>query len=272
MRHQTFPFTGTSGVTLAGRLDLPDGPARAFAVFAHCFGCTKQSHAAVRIGRGLAARGIGVLRFDFTGLDDDDAPYADRFSGNVGDILAAAQALDATGRAAGLLIGHSLGGAAALAAAAKHPDATGVVTIGAPFGVEHLTHLFRDRLAEIEGAGEAEVDLGGRRLRISRSFLQDLASQTPHETIARLDRPLLVLHAPGDRVVGLDHASKIFQAASHPKSFVALAGADHLITRPEMADYVAGLISAWWTPGVPPLASPGNRGDAPATELAVPTA
>lgn len=270
MRQQKFAFVGASGVTLAGRLDLPDEPPENFAVFAHCFGCTKQSHAAVRIGRGLAARGIGVLRFDFTGLDDDDAPYADRFSGNVGDMLAAARAMDDTGRPAGLLIGHSLGGAAALAAAAQLPAATGVVTIGAPFGAEHLKDLFRGQLAEIEAAGDAEVDLDGRRLRISRAFLQDLASHTPGRAIARLGCPLLVLHSPTDPVVGLDQASEIFGAAPHPKSFVALAGADHLLTRPEMADYVAGLISAWWRPRIQAHEGPREHDGAPETGLAGP--
>lgn len=245
MTTEPFDFVGSSGASLSGRLDLPDGAARAFAVFAHCFACTKQSVAAVRVSRGLASRGIGVLRFDFTGLGDGEDEYADAFSGNVGDVVAATRAMAAAGRSPALLIGHSLGGAAVLAAASQLPEVAAVATIGAPFDVEHVTGLLGDQVARIRRDGDAEVDLGGRRFRVDRRFLEDLPAHDQDARISQVDRALLVLHSPRDEIVGIENASAIFQAARHPKSFVALAGADHLLTNPTDADYAAGVIAAW---------------------------
>lgn len=249
MNPHPFDFVGASGATLSGRLDLPEGRAQAFAVFAHCFACTKQSLASVRIGRALASQGVGVLRFDFTGLDEaEEQAYAETFSGNVGDVVAAAEAMRRAGRPAGLLIGHSLGGAAVLAAAPQLSQVSAVVTIGAPFDVEHVKGLFRDRLAKIRRDGSAEVDLGGRRLRVSRAFLENLALHDLGDCIAKLGRALLILHSSRDDVVGIENASDIFLRARHPKSFVALDGADHLLSEARDAEYVASLILAWSQP------------------------
>lgn len=248
MNPEPLEFTGASGARLAGRLHLPEGPVQAFAVFAHCFACTKGSLAAVRVGRELASRGVGVLRFDFTGVGDDKDEYADAFSGNVGDVVAAAGAMAEAGRAPALLIGHSLGGAAVLAAASQLPKVAAVATIGAPFDVEHVKRLFGDRLADIERDGEAEVNLGGRRLRVGRAFLEDLATYDQARHISNLGCALLILHAPRDAVVGIENASALFRAAKHPKSFVALHDADHLLSEPKHAAYAAGLIASWSRP------------------------
>ena len=248
MPSELFAFQGASAATLAGRLELPDGPIEAFAVFAHCFACTKQSIAAVRISRALASHGIGVLRFDFTGLGEDGADYADAFSGNVADVIAAAEAMELAKRPPALLIGHSLGGAAVLAAACQLPEIAAVATIAAPFGVEHVKSLFGDRLAQIRRDGAAEVNLGGRRLHVSRAFLDDLAAHEQGSRISQLDRPLLILHSPRDGVVGIENASAIFEYAQHPKSFIALGSADHLLTDARDAEYVARLIACWSRP------------------------
>lgn len=249
MTTETFEFVGASGRPLLGRLDLPAVRPQAFAVFAHCFACTKQSVAAVRVGRGLAAQGFGVLRFDFTGLGDDlEHPYVDAFSGNVNDIVLAAEAMTAAGRPPALLIGHSFGGAAVLAAARQLSQVAAIATIGAPFDIEHVKGLLDQRVARIERAGHAQVDLGGRRFCVDRAFLEDLVTHDADAHISKLGRALLVLHAPRDEIVGIENASAIFQAARHPKSFVALAGADHLLSDPLDAEYVAALIAAWSAP------------------------
>lgn len=246
MRSENFEFTGENGQRLSGQLDLPEGPVTAYALFAHCFTCTKASVAAVRVGRALAAEGYGVLRFDFTGLGQSGGDFADSsFSGSVGDIVAAASAMEQAGREVRLLIGHSLGGSAVLAAAEQLPQAAAFATIAAPFDVEHVTRLFGDSLQEISSAGEAEVQLGGRPFMIRRAFLDDLASHDQGERIAALRRPILVLHAPLDGIVGIDNATSIFSAARHPKSFVSLDRADHLLTDKRDAAYVAEVIAAW---------------------------
>jgi putative redox protein len=246
MHSEPFDFTGAQGQRLAGRLDLPEGPVRSHALFAHCFTCTKSSLAAVRIARALTARGFGVLRFDFTGLGQSEGSFADSsFSGSVDDLLAAAQALAARGAAPGLLIGHSLGGATTLAAASRLPDVKAVATIGTPFDVAHVTHLFGGGLQALEQHGEAEVDIGGRPFRLRRAFVDDLSMHDQGARIATLRRALLVLHAPGDRTVDISNAAAIFQAARHPKSFVSLDDADHLLTGSADADYAAEVIAAW---------------------------
>lgn len=246
MPTERFDFTGAKGQKMSGRLDRPDGTARGFALFAHCFTCTKSSLAAVRIARALTLRGLGVLRFDFTGLGESGGDFADAsFSGDVRDLIAAAQQMAARGVTPKLMIGHSLGGAAALAAAVDLPEIAAVAVIGAPFDVQHATHLFEGELAAILEKGEAKVDLGGRPFTIRRSFVDDLRAQDQGARIAKLHRPLLILHSPRDQIVGIDNAAAIFQAARHPKSFVSLDGADHLLTRAEDAEYAASVIAAW---------------------------
>ncbi|MCW5745629.1 MAG: OsmC family protein [Alphaproteobacteria bacterium] len=246
MPAQRFDFPNGRGDQLAALLDLPDGPPRAYALFAHCFTCGKDVLAAARIARGLTQQGIAVLRFDFTGLGASDGEFANtNFSSNIADLLAAAEHLRATHAAPQLLIGHSLGGAAVLAAAADISGVRAVVTIAAPSDPGHVTHLLGDKLADIAAKGEVEVTLGGRPFRVQRQFLDDVTHHRLSDRIARLHKPLLVLHAPRDEIVGIDNASAIFTAAKHPKSFVSLDDADHLLSRPRDAAYVADVIAAW---------------------------
>ncbi|OIP87490.1 MAG: osmotically inducible protein C [Rhodobacterales bacterium CG2_30_65_12] len=246
MKTETFTFSGHDGGALAGRLDLPEGPVRATALFAHCFTCTKNILPARRIAARLAEAGIAVLRFDFTGLGDSDGDFAaTTFASNVGDLIAAAQALSERGLAPSLMIGHSLGGTAVLKAAARLDGVRAVVTLGAPFAPDHVKHNFACRLTEIEKNGVAEVDIGGRPFNISKAFLDDIEAQELTGAIRGLGAALLVMHAPRDAVVGIENAADIFQAALHPKSFVTLADADHLISRAEDAEYAATVIAAW---------------------------
>lgn len=246
MPTETFDFTGAEGQMLSGKLDLPDGPARSHAIFAHCFTCTKDSVAAVRIARALAARGIAVLRFDFTGLGHSGGIFSEGgFSSDMRDLLAAAAAMAAAGRPPSLLIGHSLGGAAVLSAAGELPSVRAVATIGAPFDVHHITGQFGDSLNEIVDKGEARVNLGGRPFTVRRNFVDDLKNHDQKARIHNLHKALLVLHAPLDEIVGVENATAIFVAARHPKSFVSLDNADHLLTRQRDADYAASVISAW---------------------------
>ncbi|QCO54492.1 OsmC family protein [Pseudorhodobacter turbinis] len=246
MTSTPFEFTGKDGQNLVGRLERPTGPVRATALFAHCFTCGKDIFAARRISRRLSAMGIAVLRFDFTGLGHSDGEFANSgFSGNVEDLVAAAQALSDAGLPPGLLIGHSLGGAAVIAAASQIPSSKAVAVIGAPADPSHVTHHFAHAEDDIETNGEAPVTLGGRDFTISRSFLRDLRSATLSEHLHNLRRALLILHAPRDAVVGIENASSLFIAAQHPKSFVTLDGADHLLTRAADADYAANTIATW---------------------------
>jgi putative redox protein len=243
---ERFDFVNAQGQRLAALLDTPAGEPRAYALFAHCFTCGKDVTAARRIAQALTALGIGVLRFDFTGLGASEGEFANTtFSSNVADLLAAAGALRERRRAPAILIGHSLGGAAVLAAAADVPEARAVVTIAAPSDPVHVTGLFRDRLADIAQQGEIEVALRGRTFRISRTFLDDVAQQRLREKVAQLRKALLIFHSPTDELMGIENASHIFEAAKHPKSFVSLAGADHLLSRPSDASYVAKVIAAW---------------------------
>jgi uncharacterized OsmC-like protein/alpha/beta superfamily hydrolase len=246
MKTLPFDFTGGQGQKLSGRLDLPNGPARAYALFAHCFTCTKSSVASVRIARTLTDHGIGVLRFDFTGLGDSEGSFSEGgFSADIGDLIAAVGHMSSQGYAPSLLIGHSFGGAAALAAAHELPDIAGVVTIAAPFDVKQVASLFGDSLQKILDDGEARVDLAGRPFTIRRAFIDDLAKHDQAARIAALHRPLLVLHSPLDLTVSIENATSIFVAAKHPKSFISLDHADHLLTRPADASYVAEMIAAW---------------------------
>jgi putative redox protein len=247
MRSERFDFPGADGQKLAARLDLPDGEPAAYALFAHCFTCSKESLAASRIARTLTGQaGIATLRFDFTGLGSSGGEFANTgFSSNVEDLLAAVAHMRARNAAPALLIGHSLGGAAVLAAAANVPEAKAVVTISAPFDTDHVTRLLGESRTEIEALGEATVLLGGRPFTIRRSFLDDVQNQDQAARIGGLRQALLVLHAPADATVGIENASSIFGAARHPKSFVSLDDADHLLTRPGDAEYAANVLAAW---------------------------
>jgi uncharacterized OsmC-like protein/pimeloyl-ACP methyl ester carboxylesterase len=243
---QRISFVGSSGDPLAARLDLPPGPVRSHAIFAHCFTCSKDVFAAQRIAAELAMRGIAVLRFDFTGLGASGGEFANsNFSSNVEDLRRAAAYLKDHHGPAEILIGHSLGGAAVLAAAGDLPEVRAVATIAAPADAAHVVASFRAHVPAIESQGEAEVELAGRRFTIRRQFLDDLRGQELDAKIARLHRPLLILHSPVDEIVGVENAQRIFEAARHPKSFVSLGDADHLLTRREDAVFVADMISAW---------------------------
>lgn len=238
-------FEGRHG-TLEGALELPEESPRGFALFAHCFTCGKDSIAATRISRALAAEGIGVLRFDFTGLGGSDGDFANSdFSANIDDLVAAGDFLRREYQAPGILIGHSLGGTAVLAAASQISEARAVVTIGAPASPDHVLAQLGTDLETIERQGRAEVTLGDRRFPIDRSFVEDLTAHPMRGRIRRLRRALLVMHSPLDEVVGIDEASEIFGAALHPKSFIGLDGADHLLRRTADAEFVADMIAAW---------------------------
>jgi uncharacterized OsmC-like protein/pimeloyl-ACP methyl ester carboxylesterase len=247
MSAKRFDFTSPAGYGLSGQLEAPESAPRGWAVFAHCFTCGKNSLAATRVSRALAKIGIGVLRFDFAGLGASGGRFADRgFAGDTLDLIAAGEAMHAAGFAPALLIGHSLGGAAALAAAADLPSVRAVATIGAPADIQHvLSKVAPATLEEIHRQGEAEVLLGGRYFVVSKRFLDGLAQFDLEARIASLHRSLLILHSPIDEVVGVDHARRIFDAAHHPKSFVSLDDADHLLTRQTDADYVANMIASW---------------------------
>ena len=239
-------FPGSRGASLAGRLDLPEENPRAYALFAHCFTCTKDVLAASRIAEALTGFGVAVLRFDFTGLGDSGGDFANTdFTSNVGDLVSAADYLRQHHRAPTILVGHSLGGAAVLAAAEQVPETRAVATIGAPADTEHLLHLLGESRAEIEQRGEAEVCLASRPFRIRKEFLDDVTSQPQAERIQRLGVPLLVMHSPIDDTVGVENAREIFDAARHPKSFVSLDGADHLLTRAADARFAASVLAAW---------------------------
>ncbi len=256
-RSEKLTFTGAGGDQLAARFDQPQGPAKAVALFAHCFTCTKDIFAASRIASGLAECGIAVLRFDFTGLGHSEGEFANtNFSSNVGDLVAAADHLRQHHEAPRLLIGHSLGGAAVLAAAGQVPEAVAVATIGAPAEPGHVQKLFQEARPEIEAAGEAEVLLAGRPFRIKKQFLEDIEAARLEDAIATMRKALLIFHGPLDSTVSVDNAGRIFGAAKHPKSFVSLDGADHLLSRREDASYVAEVLAAWATRYLGAVAGP----------------
>jgi putative redox protein len=243
---ERFQFTSSEGHQLAASLDLPEREPVAYALFAHCFTCGKDVLAARRIALALAAKGIAVLRFDFTGLGSSEGDFANStFSSNVADLVRAADHLRETRKAPAILIGHSLGGAAILAAAGQIPDARAVVTIAAPSDPAHVTGLFKDRIEDIRKHGEVEVSLAGRPFHIKREFLDDIAEHGLLDDVAKLHRALLIMHSPTDDTVSIDNATRIFVAARHPKSFVSLADADHLLTGKRDAAYVADVIAAW---------------------------
>ncbi|MEL7461672.1 MAG: bifunctional alpha/beta hydrolase/OsmC family protein [Pseudomonadota bacterium] len=263
MSMERLTFEGHSGDALAARLDLPEGPVLATALFAHCFTCSKDIPAARRIAARLAAMGIAVLRFDFTGLGHSDGEFANTtFTSNVEDLVQAADYLARRGLAPSLMIGHSLGGAAVLKAAPDIDSVKAVVTLGAPYDPGHVTHNFAGALEDITAEGQAEVHLGGRPFTIGKGFVDDVTSTALTPAISGLKKALMVMHAPTDAVVGIENATQIFLAAKHPKSFVTLDSADHLITEAKDAEYAAEVIAAWarrylkLTPPAPPPGAP----------------
>lgn len=269
MPTRPFDFPNVAGDRLSGRLELPVGSTRAWALFAHCFTCGKDNKAAVRISRRLAGAGIGVLRFDFTGLGASEGDFGSSgFSHDVNDLVAAAEAMTAAGMPPMLLVGHSLGGAAVLAAAESLPDVHAVATIAAPFDVEHALGQFEpDALAKVEREGRGTVSIGGRPFLVGRELVANLREQDQGARVARLKRPLLLLHSPIDQVVGIENVTSLYLAAKHPKSFVSLDGADHLLSDARDADFAADMIAAWaqrYLPAMPPTAE--SRFDACAEE------
>jgi uncharacterized OsmC-like protein/alpha-beta hydrolase superfamily lysophospholipase len=251
----TCQIASPRGHGLGARLERPDGPIHATAVFAHCFTCSKDLKAARRLAEQLAARGIAVLSIDFTGLGSSDGSFeASNFSTDVEDLLAAAEYLADTIAPPSLLVGHSLGGAAALTAASRLDGVHAVATIGAPADVEHIVHLFEDDLDTIRDRGEAQVTLAGRQFTIQSQFVDDLGTHQLLDTVGDLDAALLFLHAPLDNTVGIDNARELFLSARHPKSFISLHDADHLLSQPRDARYAAEVIASWacrYLPSVP---------------------
>lgn len=246
MRTDQFAFPGSNGSMLAARLDAPDGAARASALFAHCFTCGKDIFAANRIAKRLVEHGISVLRFDFTGLGHSEGEFANtNFSSNVEDLVAAAVAMRNQRLPPSLLIGHSLGGAAVLAVAHLIEEVKAVATIGAPSDPSHVINLFKSRVPEIETNGEALVQLAGRPFWIRHQFLEDAAEHNLRDRVAEMRKALLVLHSPADQTVAIGNATSIFVNARHPKSFVSLDDADHLLTRHADANYAADVIATW---------------------------
>jgi len=237
---------GARGAMLAARLDLPPAAAPiAYALFAHCFTCSKETKATTYVSAALAERGIAVLRFDFTGLGASGGDFAStNFSSNVEDLVFAANYLRQHYRAPSILVGHSLGGSAVLAAAQQVPEAVAVATIGSPFDPAHVLHLIKDREA-VARDGEAEVNIGGRPFRIRKQFLEDISGTKLGDSVARLGKALLVMHSPRDTVVGIENATQIFSTAKHPRSFISLDPADHLLSRREDALFAGSMLAAW---------------------------
>jgi putative redox protein len=247
MAYETLEFENRDGLRLVGRLERPqDGPAEAYVLFAHCFTCGKDAKAAFYISRTLAQSGLAVLRFDFTGLGQSEGDFAEtNFTSNVADLIAAARFMDKQGLAPTVLIGHSLGGAAVIQAAAVIPSVQAVAVIGTPATPAHVKRHFEGAQARIESEGQAEVHLAGRSVLIKKQFVEDVDQVNMETALHQLNAALLILHAPGDDVVGIENAGLIFRAARHPKSFVALDGADHLLVDPADARYAGQLIAAW---------------------------
>ena len=256
MPTERFQFTGEGGHQLAAALDMPEHEPLAYALFAHCFTCGKDVLAAKRIATALAAKGIAVLRFDFTGIGSSEGDFANStFSSNVADLVRAANHLRETRKAPTILIGHSLGGAAILASAGQIAEAKAVVTIAAPSDPEHVTGLFKEQIEDIRKQGKVEVSLAGRPFTITREFLDDIAEHGLMARVTTMRKAILVMHAPTDDTVSIDNATRIFLSAKHPKSFVSLAGADHLLSQRRDSTYVADVIAAWASRYIEPAAA-----------------
>jgi putative redox protein len=265
MAKTIFTFPSGAGYQLSGHLEPPEGTPRGWAIFAHCFTCGKDSRAAVYISRALSRAGIGVLRFDFAGTGiggGTGEPVS--FASDVADIRAAATAMAAAGMSPSLLVGHSLGGTAVIVAAGELPEVAAVATIGAPADLKHILRVFRPSdLETIASDGEATVEIAGRPFLVRRSFLEAIEGIDLEKAIACLRRPLLVMHSPLDQVVSIDHATRIFVASKHPKSFISLDTADHLLTDVADANYASAMVAAWASRFLPQL-----TGDLPQVEVA----
>lgn len=247
MQSTKFYFQNPEGTKLSGRLDLPvNQHPHTYVLFAHCFTCGKNLRALRNISRALTIGGFGVLRFDFTGLGDSEGDFADtNFSSNIEDLVAAARALGEQYRPPAILVGHSLGGAAVIKAAGQLDSVKAVATIGAPYAPAHVSHLFEEDREQIEARGEARIDIGGRPFTVKKQFLEDISEQKLVQSLRELNRALLILHAPGDQIVEIENAAKIYRTASHPKSFISLDGADHLLSRKTDSLYTGDMIAAW---------------------------
>lgn len=247
MNSSKVSFQNKNGDQLVGRLELPlNQQPHNFVLFAHCFTCNKNFLAVKNISASLTAKGFGVLRFDFTGLGESEGSFADtNFSGNVQDLLAAAEFLNSEYKAPALLIGHSLGGAAVLYAANELESVKAIATIGAPSTVQHVQHLLRDNLQTIESAGMATVNIGGRPFSIKKQFVEDLETKDLQEIVKNIDKSILILHSPQDKIVGIKNAEELYTAAKHPKGFISLDGADHLLINKEDSRYTGEVIGSW---------------------------
>jgi putative redox protein len=246
VKSEKITFNGSTGEKLSGRIDFPESEPKHFALFAHCFTCSKNLRAVGNITKALAVNGIATLRFDFTGLGESEGDFADtNFSSNVDDLIAASDYLNENFKAPALIIGHSLGGAAILQAASSLKKAKALVTIGSPCNPDHVMHHFEADMSEIEETGEALVILAGRSFKIKKQFLDDLEASNMNDAISKLNKALLVMHAPLDDTVSIDNAAHIFKMAKHPKSFVSLDGADHLLSDNNYSLYAGSVIAAW---------------------------
>ncbi|MFS4491452.1 alpha/beta fold hydrolase [Maribacter sp. 2308TA10-17] len=247
MNLQKVTFQNKEGQNLVGRLELPvNQHPHNYAIFAHCFTCNKNLSAVKNIGKALTSKGFGVLRFDFTGLGESEGDFEDtNFSGNVEDLIAAADYLEENHQAPSLLVGHSLGGAAVIFAASEIQSVKAVATIGAPSNPNHVQHLLRSGIEEIKSTGKAVVNLSGRDFTIKKQFLDDLESKSLPETAQNLRKAVLVMHSPQDATVGIKNAEEIYIAARHPKSFVSLNGADHLLMNKKDSIYAGEVIAGW---------------------------
>ena len=246
MPSEKVKFLNESGQSLAARLELPEGKPLGFALFAHCFTCNKNLTAVRNIGRSLTDSGIAVLRFDFTGLGESEGDFENtNFSSNVEDLISAANFLAENYEAPKILIGHSLGGAAVIFAANKIKSVQAVATIGAPSDPKHVSHLFASGIEEIKEKGEARLSIGGREFNIQKQFLDDINDKNMASTLGKMKKPLLVMHSPQDTTVGIENAANIYRDAWHPKSFITLDGADHLLSQKEDSLYVGRIIATW---------------------------
>jgi len=247
MGFEKVSFTNTEGKQLAARLEIPNNQeAHTYAVFAHCFTCNKNFSAVRNISRALVNKGIAVLRFDFTGLGDSEGSFEDtNFSSNVSDLIQAAKFLEENYKAPALLIGHSLGGAAVIFAASKIASVVAVSTIGAPSSPAHVKHLFKSNVEEINATGKAKVNIGGRDFTIKKDFIDDIESKPMNEVLKNLRKPYLVIHSPQDTIVGIENAKELYQYAHHPKSFISIDKADHLLSNNDDSTYVGNVIAGW---------------------------